>query len=286
MAIRGRAGVFGYVCAAAVCALPALSRQALPPASRPNADGRREASAALERVRAALSPSRPIASVKSLVLETEEREEPLNPGNDARGETAPPRVNHCTYRLLVPDRYQRVLVDGPVTMTHTLDGDRFWQRRVGPEAPPEVAALLERMSTDRVEQAALKRGFQTQLTGVMLAFLARWPDSAGLACRGDRPTSFDGREVKTLVFEKEGAQRFKLLVDPASGMPRALVQVYTNPPLEAVERLFDYRETIGVKLPHRLELSLSKTRHVIVVRRAAIDVALSPGEFAERRPGR
>ena len=237
----------------------------------------------LARARNTLGDSRRLASVTALLIETDERTEPVKPRSDSHAKTAPEPTSRCVHRVLMPDRYQRVLVDGPVMMVHTLDGPDYWSLRRGPKPSPELETVLYRMANDPAEQAVVRESLERAFGGVMLALTARAPVSLGYGVRYMGATTLDGKRVETVGFERGGRTDFTLLLDAETLRPRALVQTLTNPPIEAIERLSDYRDVSGIRLPFRLELTLPQSRHVTTVRKAAINPPLTPVDFAKTR---
>lgn len=170
-----------------------------------------------------------------------------------------------TFKLWLPDRFQS-RVEGVVT--HTLIGGRVTFDR---EVPPEA---------ERNAQLAIPATFRR----VALAFLLRAPGVSGPTLKGE--TSIAGLKGTLVEFTASEGSSLKLLLEPASARPLALVYsvraLGSNEQIpDVVWRLEDYRTVDGVKFPFRLTMVRPKNEIVTEVQRIEVNPRFTPADFSK-----
>jgi hypothetical protein len=244
----------------------------------------RRADDLLERARRTLGDPRRLAGLKTLVIESEERSE-VSGAPARKGTTVyTPNPTRCVYRFLFPSRFQRVQTEGVRQILHTINGDEFWMANVGaqPAVPPELEGLGQSLQADPALQAAARANVRAKFVGMSLAFTLRVPPALGFDVASGDQTSLDGVSVESVAIKRGGETRFKLLLDASTFRPVALVWVFDDPLVEAIQRLADYRLVGGMKFPFRLEMTLPRSRSIVAVRTVQVDARLTPADFAKK----
>jgi hypothetical protein len=203
--------------------------------------------------RRSLSATRRMQDVRSVVVE-----------ETRVWDTTPAEAVVSSYTLLLPNRYQLRLAE----ITHTLDGDVFWQQ---PELP---AAIRERAAANVRRDFAIKA---VQFLGQAIPPLK--PSFGG------QTRTLDGRLVDMIDFGDRDERQLTLVLDAATHRPTSVR--YSSPCGLTEEGLEDYRVVNGVLVPFQIRYICGEYRARI--RHTAIrvdDQGVTPGAFVSHQEGK
>jgi hypothetical protein len=180
-------------------------------------------------------------------------------------EGAVPETDPFAFRLLLPDRFQRVTS----TVVHTLAGGRFWQK---PPFGPDVTATARRNITYDFEYTSAMYLLQPALLQVAVTDVGvqQVGSKQGRVLRYRGP-DFDVR----LVVDERSFQPLAVLrtsvVEHANGGGE-----YLN-----VRALLDYRRVGDIMIPFRSEETVGTFRSITILDAVRLNT-LTPADFTER----